>query len=119
MTDAATFARIMHEGPTNLVESWFPTRIVTDLVALASGARRGTLAPAIHIHPTRRKPRLVILGGDGVIRKAHIRPLDPHVVLPGYEHLDVLTAAEQQNNGRPEGSCQTLVDLIERATAAR
>lgn len=57
-----------------------------------------------------------MLAGDGVVLKSGIRPLDPHVILPGYDHLDVLTAAERQPAGGPERSSQTLVDLIERAT---
>ena len=118
VTDAREFARIMFEGPTNLVESWFPTRIVTDLGAVAAGDRSGELKAIVHPHPTRRKLRFVVLAGDGVLRKSGIGALDPHVVLPGYEHLDVLTAAEHQNDGRPERSSQTLVDFTLAATAA-
>ncbi len=111
VTDAREFARIMFEGPTNLVESWFPTRIVTDLAAVATGDRSGDFRAIVHPHPTTRKPRFVVLAGDGVLRKSGIGPLDPHVVLPGYEHLDVLTASERQNDGKPERSSQTLVDF--------
>jgi hypothetical protein len=116
VTSARDFARILHEGPTNFTESWFPTRIVTDIGAVGAGDRGGGMAGAIHPHPTRRKPRFTILASGGVILPAHIRPLDPYVVLPGYEHLDVLTAAERQNDGRPEGSSTALVDFALRTT---
>lgn len=116
VTSAKDFARILHEGPTNFTESWFPTRIVTDLGAVGAGDRGGGMAGATHSHPTRRKPRLAILASGGVILPGHIRPLDPYVVLPGYEHLDVLTAAERQNDGRPEGSSTALVDFALRTT---
>ncbi|MBJ7470918.1 MAG: hypothetical protein JHD16_06425 [Solirubrobacteraceae bacterium] len=119
VTDAREFARIMFEGPTNLVESWFPTRIVTDLAAVATGDRSGAFKAIVHPHPTRRKPRFVVLGGDGVLRKSGIGALDPHIVLPGYEHLDVLTAAERQHDGQPERSSQTLVDFTLQATTPR
>lgn len=111
VTSARDFARILHEGPTNFTESWFPTRIVTDIGAVGAGDRGGGMAGAVHPHPTRRKPRFAILASGGVILPGHIRPLDPYVVLPGYEHLDVLTAAERQNDGRPEGSSTALVDF--------
>lgn len=111
VTSAREFARILHEGPTNFVESWFPTRIVVDIGAIAAGERTGAFAALVHPHPTRRKPRFVVLGGEGVLRKSGIGPLDPHVVLPGYEHLDVLTAAERQNDGQPERSSQVLADF--------
>ena len=74
------------------------------------------MAGAMYAHPTRRKPRLDVLGSMGVVLRSHITPLDPHVVLPGYEHLDVLTASERQNDGEPEGSSTALVDLIDQAT---
>jgi hypothetical protein len=117
VTSASDFARIMHEGPSNLTESWFPTRLLVDIGAAGAGDRSGGLAGAVHARPVRRKPRLVVLGGAGVVLKSHVRPLDPHVVLPGYEHLDVLTASEFQNNGQPEGSSAALVRLIEQATS--
>jgi hypothetical protein len=117
VTSAQDFARIMFEGPTNLTESWFPTRLVVDIGSVAAGDRSGPFKAVVHPHPTQRKPRFVVLAGDGVLRKQGIRPLDPHTVLPGYEHLDVLTAAERQNDGQPERSSQTLVDFTVKATA--
>lgn len=117
VTSAGDFARILHEGPTNLTESWFPTRIVVDIGAVAAGDRSGPFRAIVHPHPTTRKPRFVVLAGDGVLRKAGIGALDPHTVLPGYEHLDVLTAAERQNSGQPERSSQTLVDFTLQTTA--
>lgn len=111
VTSARDFARILHEGPTNFTESWFPTRLVTDIGAAGAGDRGGDMAGAVHPRPTRRKPRMTILASGGVVLSGHIRPLDPYVVLPGYEHIDVLTAAERQNDGRPEGSSTALVDF--------
>ncbi len=118
VTDPREFARILFEGPTNLVETWFPTRIITDIAAVATGDRSGDFRALMHPHPTRHKPRFVVLGGDGVLRKSGIGALDPHVVLPGYEHLDVLTAAERQNDGRPEQSSQTLASFALGAAAS-
>ncbi len=117
VTDPREFARIMFEGPTNLVETWFPTRIVTDIAAVATGDRSGDFRALLHPHPTRNKPRFVVLAGDGVLRKSGIGSVDPHLVLPGYEHLDVLTAAERQNDGRPEQSSQTLAGFALGAAA--
>lgn len=116
VTDASTLARITFEGPTNLTESWFPTRIVTDLFALGAGDRSGTLAGALHPAPTRQRPRFTVMAGDGVLRKAGLGWTDPHVTLAGYEHLDVLTASERQNDGHPERSSQALVDFSQRVT---
>jgi hypothetical protein len=38
-------------------------------------------------------------------------PLSREVILPGYNHLDVVTAARKQNDGRPEPSSRTLTNF--------
>ncbi len=114
VTDAADFARILHEGPTNLTENWFPIRIVTEIGLLGAGDRSGTLRGSVHARATTRKPRLVVIAGDGLFVRQ--RAVDPQVLAPGYNHLDVLTAAERQNNGLPEPSSQAFADLIDDAT---
>jgi hypothetical protein len=42
-----------------------------------------------------------VLAGDGLLAGRVPSGLHP-VVADGYQHLDVLTAARVQNNGRPE-----------------
>ncbi len=113
VTDAHDFARILHEGPTNLTENWFPIRIVTEIGLLGAGDRSGSLRGSVHARATTRKPRLAVIAGNGLFVRQ--RPVDPQVVAPGYEHLDVLTAAERQNNGQPEPSSQAFADLIDDA----
>lgn len=115
ITDAREFARVQSEGPTNMVESYFPTRIMLDLSLVGAGSRSGTLANFVHADGIFKAPRFTIVGGDGLLNtRSHA---DPHVVLPGYQHLDVLTAAERQNNGQPEGSSQAFANLIDAAIA--
>ena len=36
------------------------------------------------------------------------KPLSRSITIPGYNHLDVLTAARRQNDGRPEPSSLAL-----------
>ncbi len=45
--------------------------------------------------------------------------LSREVILPGYNHLDVVTAARRQNDGRPEGSSRALSDFALKVIAAR
>ena len=55
------------------------------------------------VHPggLKANPTLTVLAGDGLL--AGRIPADLHpVVASGYQHLDVLTAAPVQNDGRPE-----------------
>ena len=113
VTDARDFSRILHEGPTNLTENWFPIRIVIDIGLVGAGDRSGSLSRAVHVRPTTKKPRLAVLAGNGLFIRQ--KPTDPRVIAPGYEHLDVLTAAEKQNDGKFEPSSHAFADLIDDA----
>ncbi len=114
VTDARDFARIQFEGPTNFTETFFPTRVVSDLAAFYIGDRGGDLSSFKYSHPLTRKPRMDALGSSGVAKKAKLGSPDPFVMMHGYEHVDAITAAEKQNNGKPEGSTKMLVDMIDR-----
>ena len=113
VTDAREFARILHEGPLNLTENWFPIRMVVDIGLLGAGDRSGSLRGSMYARPTTKKPRLAVIAGNGLFFRQ--KAVDPQVIAPGYEHLDVLTAAEQQNNGLPEPSSHGFADLIDEA----
>ncbi len=114
VTDAEQFARIQFEGPTNFTEPYFPLRIVTDLTSFYGHDRTGDIGQFTYRHPTRRKPRIQSLGLSGVQKKAKLGGPDPAVWQYGYEHVDSITAAEKQNNGKAEGSTKVLVDMIDK-----
>lgn len=114
VTDARDFARILHEGPLNLTEGYFPIRLLLEMFIAQGGDRSGELRNLRHADGVTRKPRFVVIAGDG-LRGKETTYLDPIVKLPGYQHLDVLTAAEQQAGGQPEGSSQAFADLIDEA----
>lgn len=114
VTDARDFARILHEGPLNLTEGYFPIRLLLETFIVQGGDRSGELRNLRHPDGVTRKPRFVVIAGDG-LRGNETTYLDPIVKLPGYQHLDVLTAAERQADGKPEGSSQAFADLIDQA----
>ncbi|MDO9356144.1 MAG: hypothetical protein Q7T55_20770 [Solirubrobacteraceae bacterium] len=114
VTDARDFARIQYEGPTNFTETYMPTRLMTDFASLIIGDRTQDLKGFRYKHPTRLKPRMVALGTSGAAKKAKLGSPDPFVMMTGYEHVDAITAAEKQNDGKPEGSSTMLVDMIDR-----
>jgi hypothetical protein len=114
VTDAPTFDRILHEGPLNLTENYFPIRILADWFLIGGGDRSREFKAILHPQGVTEKPRFVVIAGDGV--RAHDTTFsDPYVRLPGYQHLDVLTAAEHQNDGKPEGSSQAFANLIDQS----
>ncbi len=118
VTDAHEFARITHEGPLDMTEQFFPVRLLLDVVEMESGTRDGSLAPMVHTGAITMRPRFVVLGSDGLI-PATTRAPEPQIVLTGYNHMDVLTAAAKQNDGRPERSSQALASFAISSTRAR
>jgi len=63
-----------------------------------------------------RRPTINLWGGDGLVAArfaAAGTPYPPNTsVLPGYQHLDVLTAAGRQNDGRPEEGAAALARFV-------
>ena len=98
VTDIHELARSMGEQPLDFTEQYFPTKLVTDIELATSPQVKQLL---VHPGGLTAHPTLTVLAGDGLLA-GHI-PAGLHpVIAPGYQHLDVLTAAPVQNDGRPE-----------------
>jgi hypothetical protein len=94
---ARTFAAV----PMDFSEKYFPIRLVLD---------NGSAQPErVHTGIAQARPVLNVIAGDGIIDDASSSP-DP--VVPGYNHIDVLTAAPVQNGGQPEPVTTNLLDLL-------
>lgn len=98
VTDIRELARSLAEQPLDFTEQYFPSKLVTDLqLATSPQVKRLVVRPG----GLTANPTLTVLAGDGLL--AGRIPADLHpVVAAGYQHLDVLTAAPAQNDGRPE-----------------
>ncbi len=122
VSDLYEFARIQFEAPADLVEQYFPTRIFGEAIAAGGGDRSDSLADLRHDGISKR-PAFLIQAGDsdansGADPKKASRgaapnrnPLSGAATLPGYNHIDVTTAAWRQNDGRPEGSSANLANF--------
>ncbi|GAA2279500.1 hypothetical protein GCM10010234_15270 [Streptomyces hawaiiensis] len=98
VTDVRQLARSLAEQPLDFTEQYFPTKLVTD-IELATSPQVKKLV--VHPEGLKANPVLTVLAGEGLL--AGRVPADLHpVVADGYQHLDVLTAAPEQNDGRPE-----------------
>jgi hypothetical protein len=129
VSDLRQLARTMFEAPANFVEQYFPTRILVDVEAAAGGDRSGSLAALQHDGVAER-PALLIQAGDSDDNTAsddgpplageppNELELSREVIIPGYNHLDVATAAWRQNDGRPEPSSAALARFTKKAIAA-
>jgi hypothetical protein len=100
VTDLGELARSFSEHPLDFTEHFFPTKMVTD-IALASSPQVGKYV--VHPEGIKANPTITLVAGDGILAGL---PTDGTfgtvVTAPGYQHLDVLTAAAVQNNGQPE-----------------
>jgi hypothetical protein len=99
VTDLPELARSFAEHPLDFTEQYFPTKLVSDI-------QLGT-APEISrfvAHPggLTARPVITLLAGNGLLAGRTLPPEYNVRVAPGYEHLDVLTAAPVQHGGRPE-----------------
>ena len=119
VSDITQFSRSLFETPAQFIEEYYPTALVTDLLAEAVGDRQGSLAALRYANGYTAKPTAYIDAGEGITpyvgALGTILPSaapEVHVVAPGYNHLDVVTAAYQQNNGRPELTSSTLASWM-------
>ncbi|MEO5876867.1 MAG: hypothetical protein ABIS86_00550 [Streptosporangiaceae bacterium] len=100
VSDVAELARSLSQHPLDFTEHFFPTKLVTD-IALASSPQ--ITKDAVHPEGIEANPTITLLAGDGILTGAPTDGIFGTVlVAPGYQHLDVLTAAAAQNDGRPE-----------------
>lgn len=99
VTSIHELARNLSEPPLDFTEWYFPTRLPLDLSASSSPeTTRHRLYPGAAL----RSPMITFAAGGGLGVTAPDAPRGQVVALPGYNHLDVLTAAATQNNGQPE-----------------
>ena len=130
-TSIRDMARTFFDGPTNFVEQYFPVRILTDVVAAEGGDRSGSLAGLKHDGPAMR-PILLIQAGDSddndgrdsgpafvTSTKPNDKPLSREIVIPGYNHLDVTTAARVQTDGHTEISSAKVALFAMKAVPGR
>ena len=91
-----------------------------DLQAAGNGERSGDLSHLVYDGPSKRSA-IVVRAGDSLNNSApdagppirgaapNSRPLSRSLTLPGYNHLDVITAARLQNDGLPEPTSKALL----------
>ncbi|WP_405182431.1 hypothetical protein OG225_16105 [Nocardia sp. NBC_01377] len=112
VTAIAELARDLSEPPLDFTEWYFPTRLSLDLqqTAAPSFARNH-----IHLDGVNRNPILTFRGSGGIPVADSGSPRDEVIELPGYNHIDVLTAAARQNNGQPEVVSTRLAEFATRS----
>lgn len=117
VTDIRELARVQFEAPADFAEQYFPLCILEDDVAAAGGDRSGDLA-GLRYDGISKRPTFYADAEQGIEAGAaappRSRPPTVWVKLPGYNHIDVGTAAWRQNGGRPERESLGLVRFARR-----
>jgi hypothetical protein len=98
VTDIQELARSLAEHPLDFTEHYFPTKLSTDLFQ-SEAPQVGR--DAVHEIGLTANPTIRLLAGDSFTDPPGTASTET-IMVPGYQHLDVLTAAPRQNNGRPE-----------------
>jgi len=126
-SDIHQFARTQFEAPANFIEQYFPTKILKDLQKAGQGNRDGDLSHLKYAGIAKR-PAFVVRARDSLNNDApdsgrpikgrppNSKPQSGSIRVPGYNHLDVITAAWRQNDGRPEPTAKALATFARKVT---
>ncbi|MBJ7330278.1 MAG: hypothetical protein JHC95_10295 [Solirubrobacteraceae bacterium] len=118
VTDVRDLARVLHEGPLDFLEAYFPTRIVTDVEFALAGSRQGDLRHILYVDAPRTLPRLTVTAGESDIMatKPPVPSLgsaaNEHLTVAGYNHNDVILAAPVTHDGAPEPTASAVSHFI-------
>jgi pimeloyl-ACP methyl ester carboxylesterase len=122
-SDVGQLARTMFDAPANFIEQYFPTRLLRELMAAGRGERDGSLSHIKYNGPAKR-PGILLQAGDSMDNSApdtgppipgpkpNDKRISRSITIPGYNHLDVLTAARTQNDGRREPTAKALSNFV-------
>ena len=116
VTDIQDLARVLHGAPLDFLEHYYPTMLTVDSILVGAGDRSGDFAHVRYETAARDKPRLTIAAGDGLADGRE--PAGPPgvtnevLVLPGYDHVDVITAAPRQADGSRERAALATTDFV-------
>lgn len=107
VTDISELARSLSEHPLDFTEKYFPAKLMSDISqATAPQIARWVLHPG----GLKARPTLTVIAERGLFAdRPDVVPTLGAVLAPGYQHLDVLTAAPAQNTGKPEIVSTSLV----------
>lgn len=113
VTDIQDFAPMLYDGPSNLVEWYFPLRLMLDLVAAGMPWNSEYGLNFLHGEAAAKAlPKIGFIGSKGAFTMLSPSMDDDYLMLEGYNHFDVLTAAADRNARRPNGVIGPLIDFV-------
>ncbi len=114
LVDMQDFARALHIGPSNLVEWYFSTRPIIDIMAatLSYGPKYGL--NFIHKDKVDDLPIIEFVGDEGVVASPIIQALLPGEpeLLKGVNHMDPMFMSANTSSHRENEIIQPLIDFV-------
>ncbi len=118
VSDIHTIAKCFYKGPSNMLEWYFPTRLLIDMCMATYPVSSKYGLNYFHGDKLDTKPLFMSLGGDGpFLEPAKNAGIDVSgITAEGYDHFDLLAAATD-NPDRPNEVFMPMIDFMIKNTA--
>jgi hypothetical protein len=112
MTDIADLARTFYQGPTNFFDWYYPTRLLMDMVAMDFDWSTGYGLSFLHGDHVTDLPKIEFIAENGPFTLMAGLYTSNYITCEGYSHIDVLTAAANRPDLRPNEVFSPLLDFM-------
>jgi hypothetical protein len=112
VSDIRDVAQVVYKGPSNLIEWYFTTRLMVDMMALPFPFAPDYGLNYLHAARVGELPHLEIMAGSNLNPFSQGTAPGERLVLEGYNHIDVLTAAADRPSLRENEAFGPLLDFM-------
>ncbi len=118
VSDIRDVAQVLYKGPSNFLEWYFTMRLMVDMTALPYPFAPEYGLYYLHAGELGGLPKLEIMAGSNLDPFSQGTPAGKRLVLEGYNHIDVLTAAADRPSLRENESFGPIIDFMLEGSAA-
>ncbi len=112
VSDIRDVAQVVYKGSSNLLEWYFTTRLMVDMLALLFPFAPDYGLNYLHASELGELPMLEVMAGSNLNPFSQGTPPGERLVLEGYNHIDVLTAAADRPSLRENESFPPIIDFM-------
>ncbi len=112
VVDIHDYIKTVYSGPSNYYEWYFPNRQLIDVLAVGE---RGWLGGDKHYQHTdfeSKVPILKLFSEHGIVTSGTDVSKHDHILLEGYTHFDIILAAANRLERRPNEVIDALIDFM-------
>jgi pimeloyl-ACP methyl ester carboxylesterase len=112
VSDIQDVARILYSGPSNLPEWYFASRLILDVQYGSRAWAQNYGISFLHGDHIDDNPKIELLAEQGPMKSMLGWEPPPHDRIPGYNHIDVLTAAADRPSHRQNEVFMPVIDFM-------